>query len=577
MSQNAVGNLKSLTHAQIKQIERLYTRRIHSEELLPYTVAKELYEIASNLRRIIGLLIARDGKVVEVVVGTKTILYLPDLGRYRLGDSRLRRLRLIVVLFPKEEEGPVLTQDLITDLEKLRLDAVCAFCWRKGRLAAEIATLGVERNQSQVKRELITDFGSYEENFSEKIEQIEGELSLLIPIGNAARNRAVLVHVSTGQKGDVDRSLQELKELTCAAGVVVADTVEQRRAPDPKSVLGKGKLEEVVLHCLRLGIEMIIFDCELRPTQWRNITNMTELKVLDRSMVILDVFSQRAQSNEGRLQVELAQLKYNLPRLGERDVGLSRLTGGIGGRGPGETKLELERRRSRDRITLLEKKIEQLSTQRKVRESRRIVSQIPLVVLVGYTNAGKSTLFNRLTGASVFVEDAMFATLDPTKRRVFLPPDYRDSEIILGDTVGFIRDLPQELMNAFRATLEDLHHATILIHVVDCSEEGINHRIAAVEGILQSMELPSEIETILIFNKSDSVDADEKEGLISRYPDSLFTSATAGDGTKELLQTIKSLLYPDMLDLSTVNANSSIGDEASEEFQSSNVHDLKGD
>lgn len=554
MTHDVQGNTKSLTATQLKQVERLFARHVGSAELVPYPLAKEMLDLATALRRMVGIIVSREGKIVEVVLGTRTIIYLPDLGRYRLTDSRLRRLRLIVTIFPKEGAETFLTQDLITDLEKLRLDAVVGLAWRKGKIAAEIATLSAVSNPLggvvgiAAQRELIPDFLVFESNFAERIAELETELSGAPVSERNGKTRAIVVHVSPKSKSEIEASTGELKELARSAGVEVEEVVVQARQPDPKTVLGKGKLEEVVLNCLRFGIGLVIFDCELKPTQWRNIVNLTELKVLDRSMVILDVFAQRAQSNEGRLQVELAQLKYNLPLLSDRDSGLSRLTGGIGGRGPGETKLELERRRSRDRITALEKRIEQLGVQRGVREARRKDAYIPLVGLVGYTNAGKSTLFNRLTGATVFVENVMFATLDPTKRRVFLPPESeedvydRGQEVVLSDTVGFIRDLPDELKNAFRATLDDLRHAQVLVHVVDCVQDGVLQRMESVQDILAEMELPEDLPIIVAYNKCDLVDEEQRRNMEASYPAGVLVSAVSGTGVESLRREIRARL-----------------------------------
>jgi GTP-binding protein HflX len=554
MTHNVIGNTKSLTATQLKQAERLFARHIASTELVPYAIAKEMLDIATSLRRMVGIIVSREGKIVEVVLGTRTIVYLPDLGRYRITDSRLRKLRLIVTIFPKEGTDSLLTQDLITDLEKLRFDAVVGIAWVKGRVAAEIATLsplvGTDGGVAGItaQRELIPDFHYYESDFSERMTGLEVELTSAPISERQSRPRAIIVHVSQKTRGEIEASTSELKELARSAGVDVVDVVFQARQPDPKTMLGRGKLEEVVLNCLRFGIGLVIFDCELKPTQWRNIVNLTELKVLDRSMVILDVFAQRAQSNEGRLQVELAQLKYNLPLLSDRDSGLSRLTGGIGGRGPGETKLELERRRSRDRITALEKRIEQLGVQRGVREARRKDADIPLVGLVGYTNAGKSTLFNRLTGAAVFAEDVMFATLDPTKRRVFLPPACREDmfdrgqEVVLSDTVGFIRDLPDELKNAFRATLEDLRHANVLVHVVDCAQEGVLQRMESVRAILAEMEVPESLPIIVAYNKCDLIEEDERRDIEASYPGGVMVSAVSGTGVDALRRKIRECL-----------------------------------
>ena len=305
-----------------------------------------------------------------------------------------------------------------------------------------------------------------------------------------------------------EESLAELSELARTASVKILDTFIQRKQLDPKTLIGKGKLEEVVLQALRLGAEMLVFDCELKPSQWRAITNATEIKVLDRSMLILDIFAGRATTSEGRLQVELAQLQYNLPRLVEKDGGLSRLTGGIGGRGPGETKLEIGRRRIRDRITLLEGKIKEISKQREVRRSRRKSNHIPVAAIVGYTNVGKSTLFNALTKSTVLAENKLFATLDTTQRRV--------QDIIFTDTVGFIRALPKELKNAFKATLEELEEATVLVHLLDISDPLVHERYQSVRSVLEEMDLHN-IPELIILNKKDRVTDETNERIIAEF------------------------------------------------------------
>ncbi len=246
---------------------------------------------------------------------------------------------------------------------------------------------------------------------------------------------------------------------------------------------------------------MLVFDADLSPSQARHIAEETSLKILDRTQLILDIFAQRAQSADGKLQVELAQLKYLLPRLSARDDSLSRLTGGIGGRGPGETKLEVDKRRVRDRISILEKKIDRLASEREVRRRQRSRRDLPIISIVGYTNAGKSTLLNALTRSDVLVEDKLFATLDPASRRLRFP---RDREVIITDTVGFIRDLPKDLKNAFRATLEELSDADLLLHVVDASDPGAEEQMAAVEKILEELDL-LKTPRLVVLNKADRV------------------------------------------------------------------------
>ncbi|MCL4134262.1 UNVERIFIED_CONTAM: hypothetical protein GTU68_007669, partial [Idotea baltica] len=344
------------------------------------------------------------------------------------------------------------------------------------------------------------DAYTFDFNFSEFIEELENAFSTTRETGyDTSDDHAVIVGVYTGSK-DIEYSLAELHELSRASGVQVLDSVVQRRGKlDPKTVVGKGKLEEIVLHCLDLGADLLIFDCELSPGQLRSITRSTELRVIDRSMLILDIFARNAKSREGKLQVELAQLKYLLPRLTDKDTGLSRLTGGIGGRGPGETKLEVSRRRTRDRLSWLEKQLKTVAKQRDLRREQRQVRGVPVIAIVGYTNAGKSTLLNSLTQSEVITEDKMFATLDTASRRLRYPDD---KEVVLVDTVGFIRDLPEELVAAFKSTLEEVGEADLLVHVVDASEEGVEKRVEVVRNTLETLGFGSKPE-ILTLNKCD--------------------------------------------------------------------------
>jgi GTP-binding protein HflX len=319
---------------------------------------------------------------------------------------------------------------------------------------------------------------------------------------------------------------------------VVLDTVVQKRARlDPRYLIGKGKIEELVIHTLQEGADLIIFDRNLTPAQIRSISAATDLKILDRTQLILDIFARRAQSREGKLQVELAQLRYMLPRLTEMDTALSRLTGGIGGRGPGETKLEIDRRRARDRITRLQKEVKNIRRKRGERRKRRVSRGLPIVTLVGYTNAGKSSLLNRLTKSTVAAGSRMFETLDPTSRRLRVPVE---REVLLADTVGFIRDLPPELIEAFRATLEEIETSTLILHVVDASQAESRDRMDSVARILTELEL-DEIPQITVFNKSDLL-AERQRSELAQRPNSLVVSAVTGAGTEALVEQIGRLL-----------------------------------
>lgn len=492
-------------------------------------------EISNETGRQIGVLINRKGQVEYVMVGTAKQIQMPDFGRARVSTDRFRGLRCVHT----ELVGESLSHDDLTDLALLRLDLMAVVqVDRKSGLPGLVhaAHLLPDRRETQNGvasangttddaselgiRDEREDFAFLEPripthldtDFVDLIESLEEEMArvrLSARKRQAGRERAILVNVTTGDADDAAESLAELFELAESAGVVVMDKIIQRRQQiDPRTVLGKGKLDELLIRSMRLGADMLIFDAELSPTQARIIADATELKVIDRPQLILDIFAQRAQSREGKLQVELAQMKYLLPRLVMgSNAAFSRLAGGIGGRGPGETKLETDRRRVRDRIAQLERQVDDIGRQRSERRKSRVQKHLPIISLVGYTNAGKSTLLNALTNSGVYAEKQMFATLDPTSRRLRLP---YDQEVIINDTVGFIRDLPDSLVSAFRATLEEIADSDLLIHVVDVSNPRAGNQIGSVNKILGELGL-NRIRQLVALNKSDLADRDQIE------------------------------------------------------------------
>ena len=342
------------------------------------------------------------------------------------------------------------------------------------------------------------------ESFENLISSLEEEFTRKSDTATVRKNkdRALLISVNTEPKSVAEESMAELVELARSDNVQVLGTVLQRRKKiDPRFIMGKGKLADIMIKALQLDANLLIFNQELNPSQIRSITDFTDLRVIDRTQLILDIFANRAMSREGKLQIEMAQLKYMLPRLSSRDDALSRLTGGIGARGPGETKLEIDRRRINDRLARLAKELKNVGKERYRRRSKRRKNDLPVISLVGYTNAGKSTLLNTLTNSSIIAENKLFATLDPTSRRLRFP---QDVEVIITDTVGFIRHLPDELLQAFKATLEELQEADLLVHVIDVANPSYRQHMQVVDSLLSELDL-NDIQCLKVFNKIDRV------------------------------------------------------------------------
>jgi len=491
----------------------MYQRRIAPREIITPEFARQLSELSHEIGRQIGVLVDRKGYVETVVVGDATRLVLPSQSRSRLSHQRFNGLRCLHTHLKGEE----LTQDDLTDLALLRLDLMAAIDVDSTnglpglvRAAHLLPAARGDQNGTGPAYQFLDPqlAGQISIDFLDLMDSLESEMARNRGTRRSSdtRERAILVGVTTGSQIEAAESLEELHELAVSGGLVVLDALVQRRSQlDPKTLVGKGKLDEIIIRGLQLGADVIIFDRELQPSQVRAINAATDLKILDRSQLILDIFAQRAQTSEGRIQVELAQLKYLLPRLSGTGTEMSRLMGGIGGRGPGETKLEVDRRRVRERIAYLENQIERVRASRQQRRAARVRREMPVVSIVGYTNAGKSTLLNALTSSRVTAEQRMFATLDPTSRRLRLP---HDQEVIINDTVGFIRDLPKDLLAAFKATLEEVEQSDLLIHLVDASSPQLDSQMASVYRILGDLAL-DDIPRILAFNKMDLADAEE--------------------------------------------------------------------
>ncbi|HEV2864504.1 MAG TPA: GTPase HflX [Pyrinomonadaceae bacterium] len=481
-------------------------------------------ELSHETRRQIGALIDRKGYVEHVVVGDARRIEWPDLKRTRVAADRFRGLRGVHTHLRGEE----LTQDDLNDLALLRLDLMVAVdvderTGLPGRVrgahllpttADQVADDGHVADRAAYSFFEAPAASQLDINFVELINSLEEEIARNRRAGRRAevRDRAILVGVTTGSPSEAEESMAELRELSASAGIVVLNEIIQRRqAIDPRTVLGRGKLDELIVRALRLGADLIVFDRELSPAQVRSVTEATDLKVIDRAQLILDIFAQRAQTSEGKIQVELAQLRYMLPRLiAGQDSAFSRLAGGIGGRGPGETKLETDRRRVRDRINRLEREIERQRQRRQERRKGRARRELPVISIVGYTNAGKSTLLNTLTSSEVLAEQRMFATLDPTSRRLRLP---REQEVIINDTVGFIRDLPPDLIAAFRATLEEIDDSDLLIHLVDASNPRWHQQVESVETILTDLG-HTDLPRLVAFNKTDILAPEDVESIL---------------------------------------------------------------
>lgn len=537
------GNIKGLKKNLLQEIELLYDFTIPYGNIATVELISKLNELTNQCGREIALYVNRRGIVQEVILGDSATAKLPALDGRR-SEYRLSGIRCI---HTHPDSYSKLSKADLSALIKFRYDAMIAigtqeqfppqisfaflseYSLDKGFSSSEVGSMDVE------------EFCSI--NLMAIVIAVEKEFAKIIAPQDveSMTERAIIIGIDTGNKvrWSVDESLTELKQLAETAGAEVVGRVSQKRdRADSSLYIGRGKVQEITLLCQQEHADVVICDDELTPAQQRNLERELGKKIVDRTALILDIFAQRARTHEGKLQVELAQMQYNLPRIMGQGLVLSRLGGGIGTRGPGESKLEMDRRHIRDRINDIKNELERVKRIRTQHREKRAELAMTSIALVGYTNAGKSTLLNKLTDAEVFVADQVFATLDPTTRKLVLPDN---NEALLTDTVGFIQKLPHQLVAAFRATLEEVIWSDLLIHVVDASHHLYKEQSAAVYTVLKELGIENK-KIITVFNKIDKVEDEERRAFLLETEDSILISAKSGLGFSDLLEAIKATL-----------------------------------
>jgi GTP-binding protein HflX len=554
-----LARAKGLKQSEIRQLNRLLQQRIPADKILTADLADFVAEISHSTGYPLSLVVNRRGHVVNVTVGQPSDVNMPELRGVRVGPGRLCGHRIIHTRLKNGNGQPDINKENLQCLARNRLDLLAQievdpqgpFSRSKGEQArfadaVRIAHLLPGRDSEGRLWKVLpasTSRHAQDENFEALISALENEFRRLAPGLPVAEGeeRAVLVALITEgtDAWQIEDDLDELAQLARTAGATICGRLTQARPqPDPRFFLGSGKVQELALLVQELGANIAVVDQELTPTQQRTLEEIIGVKVIDRTELILDIFAQRARTREGKLQVELAQLKYLYPRLVGKGLTLSRLGGGIGTRGPGETKLEIDRRRIRERINLLEKETSRIRNHRDIQRRRRTEDNLPVVALTGYTNSGKSTLLNALTKADVLVEDKLFATLDPATRRTTLPDH---SFVLLCDTVGFIKKLPTQLVAAFRATLEEVAVADVLLHVVDASHPNVIEQMSSVYDVLAELGAVDK-PIITVLNKAELVRKEDLRFLVSQVPSPVVISALKRLGFGSLLSTLQDLL-----------------------------------
>ncbi len=551
---------KGLKPYQQKQLQRLFQQRIPQNQLLSVEFAERLGSISQELsQQPISVYLNRRGQVIRVGVGSPFETQIPALELPRQGEERLSGIRCITT--QSHGDGP--GQKALTAMALQRLDALISLgisgagrqrkggggtgyveCVHIAHLIPVAPGSTPEQGDPDLERWQVSDplsvYEAAEQSLTELVQNLEAEFRRQYRARQVASqgDRTILVglHNPDQTYEELMERLSELARLVETAGGQVLHTLWQRRdGANSKSVIGSGKVQELALLVQDLGATMVVFDRELTPSQVRTLETQVGIRVVDRSEVILDIFAQRARTRAGKLQVELAQLDYLMPRLAGRGRTMSRLGGGIGTRGPGETQLEMERRTIQRRISKLRREVDAVRCHRQNLRRRREQADLPVIAIVGYTNAGKSTLLNSLTRSEVYAADQLFATLDPTTRRLELP---EGGSVLLTDTVGFLTELPAQLVNAFQATLEEVTEADALLHVVDLSHPQWERQIEAVDRLLNQMPLATGPRQ-LVFNKIDRSDPDWIEDVRLVYPEAIFVSAQQGTGLADLKQQLQ--------------------------------------
>lgn len=534
MANEIYGNLKGIRNSVIDELKTFYDIRIEGGSLLNTELALRMADVTDFINREVSVYLSRSGQVLAVAVGNDQSVELPPV-EGRRGTSRLSGVRCV---HTHPNGNPNLSGVDISALKNNRFDAMVAIGVTSPNFSESVLTFGMITGIDDNEQYEVECYGTltpteaegiFFPNLVATVERILDKQSGSASLAQGTE-RAIIVGMEYGGGASIigwsaEDSLEELKQLADTAGAeVVARFLQKRPKPDPAFFIGRGKVQELALYVQQENVDLCIFDDELSPAQQRNIEQAMGVRVLDRTALILDIFAQRAHTNEGKLQVELAQLQYTLPRIMGKGLSLSRLGGGIGTRGPGETKLEVDRRRIRDRIAYIKGCISKVKNVRTLQRSGRAKASVPTVSLVGYTNAGKSTLLNTLTNSDIYAQDQLFATLDPTTRQLDLP---NKQQAILTDTVGFIQRLPHQLVAAFQSTLEEVVEADVLLHVIDVSHELYKEQANAVYHVLE--ELGAKDKTIItVYNKIDKLpEGSALAERLAREENSICISAKA--------------------------------------------------